>query len=177
MEIAARTITPSVTEISNYEYFNQFDGVDAIHDLLKSKKYNQAVDKIKQLCKAAKNVDFPLNKGGYTRNILSKKDGYWLSFLHWDKDVITPVHGHPDQAFLYAVEGNIEINNYERGDKKPLELKDTESLSKGDFIYSHGEAERFDNAIHQISTTKQTLTLHFYSDDPTKGTLFRKKIS
>jgi hypothetical protein len=175
METATRTTTPSVTEISNHEYFNQFDGVDVIHDLLKSKKYNQAVTKIKQLCKAAKDVDFPLNKGGYTRNILSKKDGYWLSFLHWDKDVITPVHGHPDQAFLYTVDGNIEIKNYERDDKNPLALKDTASLSEGEFIYSHGEAERFDNAIHQISTTEQSLTLHFYSDDPTKGKLFRKK--
>ena len=175
MEIAARTVTPSVTEISNYEYFNQFDGVDAIHDLLKNKKYKQAITKIKQLCKDAKNVEFPLNRGGYTRNILSKKDGYWLSFLHWDKDVITPVHGHPDQAFLYAVKGNIEIKNYQQEGKKPLALKDTESLAKGDFTYSHGQAKSYDNAIHQISTKEQTLTLHFYSDDPTKGKLFRKK--
>ncbi len=175
MEIAARTVTPSVTEISNHEYFNQFKGVDIIHDLLKNKKYNQAIAKIQQLCQDAKNVKFPLNKGGYTRNILSKKDGYWLSFLHWDKDVITPVHGHPDQAFVYAVKGNIEIKNYQQEGKKPLALKDTASLAKGDFIYSHGEAERYDNAIHQISTTEQTLTLHFYSDDPTKGKMFRKK--
>ena len=169
------TVTPSVSQISNYEYFNQFDGVDDIHRLLKNKKYDQAIAKIKQLCKAAKNVKFPLNKGGYTRNILSKKDGYWLSFLHWDKDVITPVHGHPDQAFVYAVDGNIEIKNYQQENKRPLTLQGTTSLDKGDFIYSHGEAERFDNAIHQISTKEQTLTLHFYSDDPTKGKLFRKK--
>ncbi|MCK5896165.1 MAG: hypothetical protein KAG20_05130 [Cocleimonas sp.] len=174
METSVKSVTPSVSQISNHEYYNQFDNVDDIHNLLKNKKYNQAVDKIKQLCKAAKQVDFPLNKGGYTRNILSKKDGYWLSFLHWDKDVITPVHGHPDQAFLYAAEGNIEIKNYERKDKKPLAFKDTESLSQGEFTYSHGEMDTFDNAIHQISTTEQSLTLHFYSADPTKGKLFKK---
>ncbi len=174
METATNTVTPSVTQISNYEFFNRFDGVDEIHDLLKKKKYNQAIPRIKQLCKAAEDIDFPLNKGGYTRNILSKKDGYWLSFLHWDKGVITPVHGHPDQAFLYAVDGNIEIKNYDQEEQKPLELTDTESLTEGDFIYSHGDAETYDNAIHQISTSEQSLTLHFYSDDPTKGKLFKK---
>lgn len=177
MQTASKTVTPSVSQISNHEYFDHFDGVDDIHQLLKNKQYSQAIGKIKQLCKAAEDVDFPLNEGGYTRNILSKKDGCWLSFLHWDKDVITPVHGHPDQAFVYAVEGNIEIKNYQREARKPLALTDVESLSNGDFIYSHGEANRFDNAIHQISTTEQSLTLHFYSSDPTRGKLFKKDAS
>jgi len=177
MDTASSTVTPSVSEISNHEFFNTFDGVDEIHTLLKNKQYHQALPKIKELCKAVEDVDFPLNKGGYTRNILSKKDGCWLSFLHWDKNVVTPAHGHPDQAFLYTAEGSIEIKNYDQSDKKPLEHIDTESLSKGDFIYSHGKEDTFDNAIHQISTTEKSLTLHFYSDDPTKGKLFRKKVS
>jgi hypothetical protein len=173
MKTAIRAITPSPAQISNYEYFNEFNGIDEIHNLLKNRKYNRVADKIKQLCKEAENVDFPLNKGGYTRNILSKKDGYWLSFLHWDKNVLTPVHGHPDQAFVYAVKGDIRVRNYERNDTKPLVHTETATLANGEFFYSHGEADRFDNAIHQISTTKQSLTLHFYSADPRKGKLFK----
>ncbi len=175
MKTTTRAITPSPAQISNHEYFDQFDGIDEIHDLLKNKRYNRAASKIKQLCKKAKNVDFPLNKGGYTRNILSKKDGYWLSFLHWDKNVLTPVHGHPDQAFVYAVKGGIQVKNYERNDKQPLVHTETATLENGEFFYSHGETDRFDNAIHQISTTEQSLTLHFYSADPSKGKLFKNK--
>jgi hypothetical protein len=175
MGTSAKTVTPSMSQISNHEYFDHFDGVDEIHKLLKNKNYNQAVSKIKKLCQAAKDVDFPLNRGGYTRNILSKKDGYWLSFLHWDKNVITPVHGHPDQAFLYTADGNIVIKNYEKDENKPIVFKDTMPLAKGEFTYSHGEVDTYDNAIHQISTTEQSLTLHFYSDDPTKGALFNRK--
>ncbi len=169
------TLTPSVPHITNHEYFDHFDNTHEVHALLKARKYQEALPKIKALCEEAKDMDFELNKGGYTRNILSKKDGYWLSFLKWDKGVTTPAHGHPAQAFVYTVKGSIAVTNYRHDDEDFIESVSSDEQGEGEFFYSHGDTNKFDNAVHQISTQEECITLHFYSDDPRKGKMYKEK--
>ena len=169
-----KPLSSNVEKISNHDFLNQFACVDKIHKLLKEKQYEAAIPEIEHLCLETDKIDFPLNQGGYTRNILSKKDGCWLSFINWDSDVVTLPHGHPEQAFIYMVKGAIEVNNFKVNDSESLQYMDTESVSKGSYIFSHGKKDTFDNSIHQIKTSGKSMTLHFYSDDPTKGRLFRE---
>jgi len=169
-----KIVTPAVSHITNHEYIGQFANTHKVHALLKAKKYDEALPNIEALCEEVKNIDFALNKGGYTRNILSKKDGYWLSFLRWDKDVTTPAHGHPAQAFVYTVQGCIEVTNYKQNDEDFIELTSSAEQNKGEYFYSHGDSGKYDNAVHQISTQEESITLHFYSDDPRKGKLYKE---
>lgn len=99
-------------------------------------------------------------KNGYTRNILSQRNGFWLSILNWDSGVETPIHGHPDFAFVYVVSGEIIHTPYKES---------SENIQAGKYFYNIEKNGKFDNFPHKINIKKPTMSLHFYSDDGRKG--------
>ena len=159
--------------IKNYEYIDDFESVAELHETLKNKQYEDALPLINDLKKEIKKINFPHNKSTYSRHILSKKDGYWLLLIEWDENVTTCVHGHPQQSFVYLIEGSLEVESYETD---PLVLIDKKPLHVDEYIYhdqfKHGPDDKFDNGVHQIHTQTRSLSLHFYSDDPRKGVVF-----
>ncbi len=107
-------------------------------------------------------------KNSYVRNIISNTGDYWLAILKWDKGVKTAIHGHPQQSFLYILDGEFTINNYQSN----MSLIDSIVLKTRDYYYHNGKVDKLDNAIHSIESHRQSLSLHFYSDDPRKGIIF-----
>ena len=163
--------------IKNYEYTEDFQSVDDIHEALKNKHYEDVLPYINDLKKEIEKIDFPHNKSTYSRHILSKKDGYWLLLIEWDEDVSTCINGHPQQSFVYLIEGSLEVKSYET---EPLVLTEKKPLHEDEYIF-HDQSnddqsnDDYDNGVHQIHSKTQSLSLHFYSDDPRKGVVFDKK--
>lgn len=159
--------------IKNYEYIDDFESVDEIHEALKNKHYEDISPHIVDLKKEIKQIDFPHNKSTYSRHILSKKDGYWLMLIEWDEDVTTCIHGHPGQSFVYLIEGSLEVKSFET---EPLVLTDKKPINEDEYIFcdqsNDGLDDGFDNGVHQIHSNERSLSLHFYSDDPSKGLVF-----
>ena len=155
--------------VNNYDCTNQFDSAKILHKCLKNKQYPEAVKQISALKKEISDVDIPLDEDTYSRHILCKEDGCWLLLIHWDEDVSTCIHGHPDKSFVYVIEGALEVENFEI---HPLKSTGEEAICTDEYTYYNGSADTLDNAVHQIRTKQKTLSLHFYSDDPTVGEVF-----
>lgn len=140
-----------------------------LHNLLKTTEYKKAVKLINSIKKELKITNFNKHKNYYVRHIVLNTDNYWLLVLRWDGQVLTPIHGHPKTSFIYILSGEFSINNY-RDDGTTL--IDTVSAKTGDYYHYEGSTDSLDNAIHSIETHTEGLSLHFYSDDPRKGTVF-----
>ncbi|WP_456380003.1 cysteine dioxygenase [Thiolapillus sp.] len=116
--------------------------------------------------------DFPLAPHCYSRNILLRTDsGAEVMIARWDRGAVTPIHGHPQFAFVYVLQGQLQMEHY-RDTDQGLILTDTLVKHKGQHIYAAGIADRYDNAIHRITALTPSLSLHVYSDDALKGKFF-----
>ena len=155
--------------IRNYNHIGNFKSVDVLSSQLQDKNYADALEQIELLKEEIMDYDFPLDAATYSRHILSKKDGNWLLLINWDKDVSTKIHGHPERAFIYVLEGLMEVESFELNPLKSLNKK---IVQPGEYFYNDGVIDRFDNAVHRVHAKQQTLSLHFYSDDPTKGIIY-----
>lgn len=140
-----------------------------LHQLLKSKQYDAAVEHIQANSAAFEPKNFAFNANGYTRNVLCRIDNYWLMVLRWDNKAQTPIHGHPEQAFVRLLSGEFSIDNYHTKTKNLLE---TVNCQCNQHYINHGVPDTMDNAVHKITALKPSLSLHFYSDDPGKGEVF-----
>jgi len=156
-------------DIRNYDHTEKFKSIDLLYTHLQNKKYADALEQIKLLKEEIKGYDFQLDTSSYSRHILSKKEGSWLMFIRWDKDVSTSIHGHPERSFIYVFEGLMEVENYK---VNPLQSLSKRIVEPGHYFHNNGEIGRFDNAVHRVHTNQQTLSLNFYSDDPTKGNIY-----
>ena len=155
--------------VNNYDCIGQFDSAKALHKYLQNRQYPEAVEQILALKQEISDVDFPLDTSTYSRHILCKENGCWLLLIHWDKNVSTCIHGHPEKSFVYVIEGLLEVENFEIN---PLESTGKQALHPDQHIHYNGKADTLDNAVHQIRTKQQSISLHFYSDDPTVGEVF-----
>lgn len=155
--------------IRNYDHIGKFKSVDALHSQIQNKNYEHILEQIALLKEEIKDYDFPLDASTYSRHILSKKDGCWLLLIHWDKDVTSSIHGHPKRAFVYAVEGLLEIESF---NVDPLQSLNKNIIHPGEYFDNDGSSGGFDNAVHRVHAIEQSLSLHFYSDDPTKGVTY-----
>jgi len=156
-------------DIRNYDHTGNFKSIDVLYSQLQNKDYENALEQIKLLKEEIKNYDFPLDVSTYSRHILSKKEGGWLMLIHWDKNISTSIHGHPERAFIYVLDGSMEIENFQLN---PLQGLNKRLVEPGQYFSNDGLVDRFDNAVHRVKTKQQTLSLHYYSDDPTKGNIY-----
>ncbi len=140
-----------------------------MHTLLKTKGYEQACSLIADLKPRLNAKHFPATKNSYTRHILNTADNYWLMVINWCQGAQTPIHGHPEQSFVYLLIGQFLIKNY---DSDKLTINQQVIYQPNQHYINHGRPNRLDNAIHQVIATEQSLSLHFYSDDPRKGKVF-----
>ena len=116
--------------------------------------------------------DFPHAPHCYSRNILLREDnGAEVMVARWDQGAVTPVHGHPQFAFVYVLEGQLQMEHYRETDQGLL-LTETVIRNKGQHIYAAGDANRYNNAIHRVTALSPSLSLHVYSDDALKGKAF-----
>lgn len=158
-----------LNEISNYDHTGNFKSVDVLYSKLQNKDYDNILEQIELLKEEIKGYHFPLDASTYSRHILSKKEGAWLMLIHWDKDVSTTIHGHPERSFVYVVDGLMDIESFEID---PLKSLKKQEVYPGQYFQHDGKVDRFDNSVHRIHTKQQSLSLHFYSDDPTKGKVY-----
>jgi len=116
--------------------------------------------------------DFPHAPHCYSRSILLREsDGAEVMIARWDRGAVTPIHGHPQFAFVYVLEGQLQMEHYRETDSGLL-LTETIIKRKGQHIYAAGEARRYNNAIHRVTALAPSLSLHVYSDDALKGKAF-----
>ncbi|CAC9642267.1 hypothetical protein [bacterium endosymbiont of Bathymodiolus sp. 5 South] len=157
-------------KIKSYDYTHTTDfDFKALCELLAKEYHDLAIEKIKVLAKEVKVKNLSFDQGNYTRNIIINNADYWLGLLHWDQGATTRIHGHPEQAFVYVFEGELSCKSF---DKNPLTELGSSKLSGGEYGYSKGLKGKMDNYIHQINAKQKTVSLHYYSDNPTKGEVF-----
>ena len=117
--------------------------------------------------------DFPFFEPSYSRSILYRaENGFEAMAARWNKDTITATHGHPMFAFYYLLEGELFVENFVK-DGAGVSLKDSKTYSPGQYFCMRGTADTFDNGIHRITATQESLSFHIYSDDAMKGEMFR----
>ncbi|SMM99940.1 Cysteine dioxygenase type I [uncultured Candidatus Thioglobus sp.] len=157
-------------EIQNYNYKKTVDfDFNALADLIATMQYKQAVEKIKTLIAVIDLDNLPFEKNSYTRSLIIDNEKYWLGLLNWDKGAATRIHGHPDHAFVYVLKGHLSCKNF---DKNQLTELGGSELSAEECRYNKGVEGKMDNYIHQINATEKSVSLHFYSDNPSKGEVF-----
>jgi predicted metal-dependent enzyme (double-stranded beta helix superfamily) len=137
-------------------------------DSIQQHKFENAITQFEKIKQQLHLQDLPVLDNGYTRNILESNNG-WLAILKWDKNSKTPIHGHPDFAFVYVVQGEIINASYNLQEGS---LASPKRIGKGEYFYSTGDKNKFNNAPHRIATQQPAITLHFYSDDGKKGTIY-----
>lgn len=116
--------------------------------------------------------DFPRIEGTYSRTILYRhENGYEAMAARWSKGALTSIHGHPPFVFYHVIEGTLKIDNYTRTETG-LTPSSTLVLTNGNGFHARGKPGRFDNSIHQVRADEETLSLHIFSDDGTKGQVF-----
>lgn len=116
---------------------------------------------------------FRFKKNAYSRSILLREDcGFEIMVARWDRDAVTPIHGHPGYSLLYVVEGTLKETLFVN-DGGRIQKGEESQLQPGFYSYHKGEQGRYDNAIHQIKALKESLSLHIYSDDALKGQVFQ----
>ncbi len=157
------------TNIRNYDHIGNFKSVDILYSHLQNKNYANVLEQVERLKEEISCYNFQLDASTYSRHILSKKNGSWLMLIHWDKDVSTRIHGHPERSFVYVLDGLLEIESFKLN---PLQSLNKKIVQPGEYFHNDGLVDRFDNVVHRVHTKKQSLSLHFYSDDPTKGTIY-----
>jgi len=157
------------TNIRNYDHVGKFKSIDVLSSHLQNKNYANVFEQIEILKEEIRGYDFPLNASTYCRHILSKENGNWLLLIHWDENVSTRIHGHPERSFVYVLDGLMEIESFKLN---PLQGQGKKTVKPGEYFYNDGLVDRFDNAVHRVHAKQQTLSLHFYSDDPTKGNIY-----
>ena len=157
-------------EIKDYNYTHPIDfDFEALCTLLAKQQYSLAAEQIKTLVAGINLSTLSFDKHSYTRNIIVNNGDHWLGLLNWDKGATTPIHGHPERTFMYLIKGQIKFKNFT---KNPLLELDGSELNSGEYRYNTGVKDRMDNCIHQISANQKSLSLHFYSDNPSKGEVF-----
>ncbi|SHN89913.1 Cysteine dioxygenase type I [Bathymodiolus heckerae thiotrophic gill symbiont] len=155
-------------EIQNYNYKHSTDfDFENLCELLAAENYNLTVEKIQTLEVSA--LVLPFSEQSYTKSIIVDNKQYWLGLLNWDKNATTCIHGHPDFAFVYLISGQLSCKIF---DKNPLIARQSTILNQGEYQYNKGIKGKMDNYIHQISAKEKSLSLHFYSDNPSKGEVF-----
>ncbi len=152
----------------DYQHIGDFDFV-ALCDLLAQENHDLAVVEIKTLIKQIDLHALPFSNDSYVRSIIVNNQYYWLGLLNWDKGAKTRIHGHPEQAFVHVINGRLSCKNFA---KQSLSELGSSELSEGEYRYNKGVKGKMDNYIHQISASEKSVSLHFYSDDPTKGEVF-----
>jgi hypothetical protein len=118
-------------------------------------------------------LDFPPFEPSYSRTILYRaENGFEAMAARWTKNTITKIHGHPMFAFYYLLEGELFVENFVK-DGAGVSLKDSGTYSPGQYFCLRGTADTFDNGIHRITATQESLSFHIYSDDAMKGEIFQ----
>ncbi len=154
----------------NYDYIHTTDfDFKILCELLANECYDLAIERVKVLVREIKIENLSFYNGSYTRNIIVNNNDHWLGLIYWDKGIITNIHGHPYQSFVYVVEGSLSCKNFDKNQLTELEYIE---LNNGEYCYNKGIKGRMDNNIHQINTKQKSISLHYYSDDPGKGRIF-----
>ncbi|NYT28214.1 hypothetical protein [Candidatus Thiodubiliella endoseptemdiera] len=157
-------------EIKNYDYRHttEFD-FKVLCELLANEQHGLAVEQIKVLAQEIESKNLYFDKGNYTRNIIRDNKDCWLGLLCWDKGAITRIHGHPEQSFIYILEGSLSCKSFDKDALTELKFRE---INNREFRYNKGIKGKMDNYIHQISATQKSISLHYYSDNPMKGEIF-----
>ncbi len=139
-----------------------------LYHLLSKQCYLKAAVFLKSIKNNLLSKDFVCNKTSYARHIFMEEP-YWLAVVKWGKGAKTPIHGHADLTFVYILSGILKVRNYSH---PPLKLGDVMHYKSDDYVYQKGKLGYFDNGIHSVYAKSDSLSLHFYSDNPAKGVLF-----
>lgn len=151
-----------------YAHSNDFD-FENLCVLLSNNQYELATEQIKTLAATIHISSLPFDALNYTRNIIIQNKHHWLGLINWDKGAKTRVHGHPKHAFFYVIQGALMVQDFAGN---PLSKCSQSQLLRDDYRYSDGVEGKMDNCVHQMNAQEKSLSLHFYSGDPTQGEVF-----
>lgn len=120
---------------------------------------------------------------GYTRNLVTRTDGFDLIVLCWDKGQESPIHNHEAQrCWMGVLEGLLdETHCYERAEGPP-ERREPKTYAKGQVAFIMD-----DIALHIIGAAGDApgVSLHLYAQPydecniycPETGKVSRKQLS
>lgn len=114
----------------------------------------------------------PFETAAYTRNWIAKEQPGHQQFealvMRWDRQVQTPIHGHPAFSFYYVISGVFEMEIYTPVAGN-LQMQGTRRFCPSDTAWFLGEMGRYDNFIHRVRCLEPGHTFHIYSEDAQKG--------
>lgn len=114
-------------------------------------------------------------KESYTReSILPDKTApYEIVISKWCKNAFTPVHGHPQLALYYVIQGKFRMELYHCHDSDDDVTFDKELiLEKNQFFYHIGDDNRYDNFIHRVFADDNSIAIHLFSEPAVLGKKF-----
>ena len=88
----------------------------------------------------------------YTKKVIYKNKDFEVILISWEKNVITPIHSHPENGcILKVLEGQLEEDYYNTN--KII----NNVLNKNDIGYRNG------GELHTIKALEKSYSLHIYS--------------
>lgn len=120
--------------------------------------------------------NLPLKAATYTRNCIAKENmnqnqGFEALIMRWDRQVKTPIHGHPAFSFYYVITGLFKMEIFTYKGINDLQLQKTQLFYPSDTTWFLGQTGRYDNFIHRVTCLEAGHTFHIYSEDAQKGIL------
>jgi cysteine dioxygenase len=98
----------------------------------------------------------------YTRNCITRKDGFEFILLCWAPGSVTPIHGHDNQdCWVYQVSGSVEERRFEKTLNGELKESHEMSFDQGALAYMH---DRMGYHSIENKSNKPAMTLHVYAN-------------
>jgi cysteine dioxygenase len=154
------------------------DGLKSLSELIKTLMHANAEDYVK----IAKGMDIPLEnfkkyihwkKEGYSRNCIIKTDDFELILICWNKDDITPIHGHDNKkCWVYQVDGEMTEIRYKQDSEGNLDECNRMTLTPGKLCYMQD-----DMGYHMLQneSNQNAITLHLYIKPVEKCAVYNSK--
>jgi len=109
---------------------------------------------------------------GYTRNCITRKDGFEFILLCWSPGSITPIHGHDGQnCWVYQVDGIVRERRYQKKNDD-FELTNDMHLEAGKLCYMH---DRMGYHTLANESSKRSMTLHIYANPIDRCQVFNEE--
>lgn len=109
----------------------------------------------------------------YSRHIIGT-EGEWVGYIcRWEKQTASAIHGHPSFAYYQVLEGDFQMDLYNRAEGEIVTHDHSFSMTPGHAIWQKGPRASYDNLIHKVSTLDTPgFTLHLFSENPSRGRHF-----
>ena len=109
---------------------------------------------------------------GYTRNCITRQEGFEFILLCWSPGAETAIHDHAGQhCWVYQVNGTVREKRYQRNDAI-LDITSDMHLDAGKLCYMH---DRMGYHTLANESNQRSMTLHIYANPIDRCQIYNKE--